>query len=643
MQTPARSTGGVWTLAVSLILLAPLLSVVAGIQDPADPSGGPPGPAANPPYVPSTDPADGSVGVPLWAWITITFSRPMIASNTVFPIDPLSSLAPSWYNSNTTVILRHSADFIPCTTYRIFADGSDLEGQGVLLTPRTPGPPNPWTFTTACGVFVITRTLPADNQRGVVVSGAYQDLTVWFSRPADPASFQVTLTPAVPLTPAWSNGNTKVTLGHAEWLYDCTWNSVTVSARDASGNPLTNLSGSAPNPWRFETVCISPIVVRTEPANGTREVPLDARIIVTFNKPMDSGSASWSVLPSGLLFSPSWSSDYRVLTLDHPSPFPLRTTFTASVGGRDQKGVDLVPGPVPNPWVFDTSGRVSPPPGLHVARASPDIVLTWRDVPGATLYSVYSSTDRLAPWPWPKLAEVASTTYVHARADSDARSHFYLVRAMDPLGGESTNSTMGVKSTLALGFSPFRSNVYWMSLPYRAGYRSAKEISDELTEANIDLVAKWNPVTQSPVLWYFLRGAWRGTDFPIGPGDGFYIGVLSSFSWVITGTDGFVPRSFTAPRSPDPSTDWVALPYTAPYARASDVVLGIEGDVGPDGNSRIIEIGLWDTVAERLLTFAWTPTGWAGEDFRVEPGSALCLRIVSGFTWIPGLISPEEP
>ena len=87
----------------------------------------------------------------------------------------------------------------------------------------------------------------------------------------------------------------------------------------------------------------------------------------------------------------------------------------------------------------------------------------------------------------------------------------------------------------------------------------------------------------------------------------------------------------------------MALPYTAPYVRASDVVLGIEGDVGPDGNSRIIEIGLWDTVAERLLTFAWTPTGWAGEDFRVEPGSALCLRIVSDFTWTPALISPEEP
>src|SRR2546425_1254834 len=80
------------------------------------------------------------------------------------------TLTQHFLNSNTTLLLMHVEDFAPCTTYWIFVDGSDLEGQGVLMTPQTPGPPNPWTFTTACNVFTITRTDPADNQTEVVVN-----------------------------------------------------------------------------------------------------------------------------------------------------------------------------------------------------------------------------------------------------------------------------------------------------------------------------------------------------------------------------------------------------------------------------------------------------------------------------------------
>ena len=641
MRSPSHSSWALRAVAALLVLLMPIASAVVAVRPPSDAAMDPPAPTANRPYVTQTDPADGATGVALWAWITISFSRPMNASNTISPTDPSSALAPSWYNANLTLILRHSVDFLPCTTYRVFVDGSDPEGQGVLMSPSTPGPPNPWTFTTVCSVFAITRTAPANNDTGVVVNGGYQDLTVWFSRPADPATFRVTLTPAVPLTPAWSNGNTKVTMGHSEWLHDCVWNTVTVSARDASGNPLTNLSGSPPNPWRFETVCFPPIVVRTEPANGSTEVPLDSLIIATFNKPIDTASATWSVSPSGLLFNVSWSADSHVMTLNHPSPFPLGTTFTATVGGKDLNGYDLAPGPVPNPWSFTTSNRIPPPRGLQVVRASPDIVLTWKVVTGATQYSVFSSSNRFAPWPWPKLADVTGTTYTDVGADADPLSHYYLVRAVDPFGGESTNSTIGVKSTLAFAFSPFRTNVHWMALPYRSMYRSAKEISDALTETKIDVVGGWDSLTQRPVLWYFLRGAWRGTDFPIGPGDGFYIGVLSSFSWVVTGTDGVVPQTFAAPS--DPSSDWVALPYTGSYARVSDVVLEIEGDLGPGGDSRIVEVGKWDPIDERLVTFGWTPTGWAGEDFPITPESALYLWIVSEFTWAPRLVSPEVP
>ena len=644
MRSPVGSSGTLQALATLFILLLPLASEFATVPDFTDLGDGLPAPAEDPPFVTDTNPDDGSVGVPLWAWITITFSRPMNASNVVFPVEPLVALTPAWYNSNSTLILRHPTNFDPCTTYRIYVDGSDLQGQGVLLTPRTPGPPNPWTFTTTCNVFTITRTDPEDNQTGVVVNGAYQEITVWFSRAADPPTLQVTLSPAIPLVPRWANGNTKVILGHSEWLYDCTRNSVTVSVRDGTGNPLVNVSSSAPNPWHFETACIPPVILGSDPANASTEVPLDAPIVVTFNKPMDIGSVSWSLLPGGLPLNADWSIDHRVLTLAHSFPFPLSTTFDVTIGGRDTNGADLAPGPVPNPWSFTTSVRVAAPGGLQVARVPPNIVLTWRAVPGAMSYAVYSSPDRFAPWPWPKLADnLGSPTYVHAGADSDGASHYYVVRASAPLGGEGANSTMGVKVALVFTFSGFRSNVHWLSLPYRSTYRSAKDISDALTETRIDVIAKWNPATQTPILWYFLRGAWRGTDFPLVPGDGFYIGVLSSFSWAITGTDRAIIHSFATVPPSSPTAHWMGLPCTVAYARASDVVRGIEGGVGPNANSRIVEIGTWDPIAERLVTFWWSPTGWTGTDFRIEPGRGLYLRIVSDFAWAPELIAPDVP
>ena len=202
---------------------------------------------------------------------------------------------------------------------------------------------------------------------------------------------------------------------------------------------------------------------------------------------------------------------------------------------------------------------------------------------------------------------------------------------------------MGVKAHLSFAVAGTRSNVYWMSIPYRSMYKRASDISDELTSTRIDVLGKWSAQTQSTILWYYLRGAWRGTNFALGPGDGFYIGVRSSFAWVVNGTDGAVGHPFTFYPAPNPHVNWISLAYTHSYTRASDIVRDIEGGIGPSANTKITEIARWDPNTQALVRFSWTPAGWSGTDFLLGVGEGMYVKVVSTFTWTPRLLTPEVP
>ena len=641
---PPRSEGHRgrdWAILAALFITFSTAAAVpfgrAGDSDPA--------PAANP-YITYTDPKDNATGVPLYSWIYVQFSDRMNASNTIIRTVPEIALTPHWLSMNTSVLYFHDVDLTPCTMYWVYVDGTNVAGQSLLLGAEAPGPPNPWIFTTACPVFTITRTIPSDGQTGVPVNGqgiVGPNLVVWFSRPVDPASLRVTLFPSVPLTPIWSNGNTKVTLDHSVWFQDCTVHFVTVSATDAQGNPLTNVTGSKPNPWSFTTTCLRPVILRTDPPNGTTDVGLMAPIVVTFGITMDPATVGVDIAPTPpFALSRRWTDYDHVLTLTHDVPWAKSTTYAITVTGQTPYGINLEPGPVPNPWSFTTTA-VPAPTGLHVARASPDIRLTWNPSSEATSYVIYSSPDKFAPWPWVPVAEVPSTGYVHGGADVDGVSYYYVVRAKDSSGAEGGNSTMGIKAARQFVFDSARTNIHWISLPYRSRYVAAKDIADELTASRIAVVGKWDPATQRTALWYYFRGAWRGTNFAILPGDGLYISVRSSFEWVVNGTDGPVPHTFS--RFPPPHTNfhWFSMPFTSTYARASDVVLDIEGSLGGDANRRIVEVAKWDGQLQVLPVFAWTPSGWGGTDFPIGPGEGLRLRVITSFPWTPRLITREVP
>ena len=232
---------------------------------------------------------------------------------------------------------------------------------------------------------------------------------------------------------------------------------------------------------------------------------------------------------------------------------------------------------------------------------------------------------------------------MHADADADGATHFYVVRAIDGASGEGANSTMGVKISLAFSYDPSRTNVVWFSLPYGSAYRTARDVSDALTDANIDVVAKWDPTRQASRLWVFFRGAWRGEDFPIAPGEALYVGVNATFSWVLTGTEGTRSLQFRFNMPPQGNEVWFGLPYTSAYARASDFVLAIEGGTGPSNGIWIREVARWDSARQTLVRFRHMSSGWSGTDFAIAPGDGLYLRIAADLRWTPRLVIPEVP
>jgi len=189
---------------------------------------------------------------------------------------------------------------------------------------------------------------------------------------------------------------------------------------------------------------------------------------------------------------------------------------------------------------------------------------------------------------------------------------------------------------LTFGHSTVNTNIAWFSLPYTSIYRRASDIATDLGPTNINLIGKWDPARQTSDVYYYSRGRWRGTDFAINPGDGLYLGVNQAFPWILTGTDADVTLSFTLNPPGKQNVNWVGLPYTGVYQRASDLGTAL-------GSTRITEIGLWDASTQSVTRYYWTGSTWAGTDFTFAPGAGLYIIIVSTFTWTPALITPAVP
>ena len=596
-----------------------------------------PGPVPNPwtfstgcftPKVVHTVPADGDFNVALDAVLVATFSEPMDTPSVTWTITGGITLTGNWDASETDLTLSHATPFAACTLYTArIVSGRDKVGLSLTAGPV----PNPWSFSTVCPNPYIART---DPRNGATQVPGTAPIVVTFSKPMDTASVNWTIGPVITLTRSWSANDTVLTWDHTAPFAEFARYTVNItSGREKGGLPL--VTGPVPNPWSFSTAGVKPQIVQTMPVSAATGVPLDAAIVVTFSERMDTPTVDAVISPSVTLVK-SWNSPTEtVLTLTHAAPFAACTDYTVNVTGKDLQGFSLVAGSVPNPWTFSTACPLLGPGHLRVSMAGPDVQLSWDPVIGATVYRVYSAQDRFASWPWTVIGTTPAPPFLATGHGADLQTHYYIVRAANATE-DGPNSTMGAKTTLRFARSAVNTNIAWFSLPYVSVYRRASDIANALGPANIDVVGKWAPATQSSVVYYYARGRWQGTDFAINPGDGLYLGIRQAFMWNVTGTDATVALPFALNPPPRANVNWVGLPYTGVYARASDVASAL-------GPARIAEVGLWNPVTQSVVRWYWTGSAWTGTDFAIPIGAGTYVIIVSSFVWTPQLITPTVP
>jgi len=603
------------------------------------------------PWLEWTNPYDGEIGVETNRNITIQFNEPMIHTSVNWVILPLippkSDYTVEWGNSNATLFLNHTDPFQKCTLYDAFiVKGKDLKGNP--LDP-TKGASNPWTFYTYCEQPYVAFRDPEHTSTGVPLD---KNIIITFSEEMDTTTvtWLVSTTsyegPSIDLgwSESWAAGNTVLNISHSTLFNETTKYFVNVTyGEDLDGNPL-NRTADLPK-WYFITGAVGPWIVKTNPYHEEPGVPTDKDIVVTFSEPMKP-SVLWNIAPDPGGWSEKWSGGNTILTLTHSIPFLSSTTYTVTITHAedlDGNPLDSSKG-AENPWEFTT--RVEPPYNLRVERFPPDIVIIWDKVPGADGYRVYESQDRFT-WPWTLLGTVypPQTYFTHIGAHDNGTTHFYIVRAFTFKGGESTNSTMGVKAHLPFSkpLIPELTDVNWLSLPYKSIYKKASDIASELTEAKIRVVGKWNPVKQRAITYTYAKDKWKGVDFDINPGEGLFIaGLQKDFDWVVSGTDLTVTLNFTYYPEHKRNINWISIPYTGIYDSASSMVADIEGSLFTPP-MKLIEVGKWNPAIQTSKRFYWDGVQWTGSDFTVEPGDGIYLQIVTSFEWPVKLVTPAVP
>ncbi len=567
----------------------------------------PPGP----PYIASTNPSDGSMAHPIDAPILVNFSEPMDTATVNWTITGGIALADSWSNGNRTLTLAPNPQFASCTRYMVnVTQGKSETGQDLV-----PGPvPNPWSFVTYCPDPYIVLTDPEDGETGVPFA---RNILVIFSESMNTTTVTWDIVPYVNLTGSWDSMGSILTLSHMLMPFEeCVSYTVDIAGESATGIAL--ISGPAPNPWTFTAVCIHPFIVLTDPAHRRINIPLDKVINVTFSEPMNTTTVTWTITPYVDL-TPSWNSARTNLYLT-PSPSLLEFTWhkVNITSGKDDQGLDLVPKVAPNPWEFRTASL--PPHGpyhLRVTLMGSDVHLSWSLLPSATSYRVYETQDRFASFPsgWNLIGSPIASPFIATGHGTDGLTHYYIVRGYDG-SQESPNSTMGVKKTFSFTYSSATSNIQWFSLPYTSNYTRASDIASELGSTKIDVIGKWDPEQQRAIVFYYARGKWRGTDFNITAGDGLYLSICQSFEWNLTGTDANVTLTFTPNPPPKENVNWVGIPYTGIYSKASDISSRLR-------STRISEVGLWDAATQTVVRWYWDGSMWTGTDFTFEPGAGI--------------------
>jgi hypothetical protein len=187
------------------------------------------------------------------------------------------------------------------------------------------------------GVVEVRLTAPlADDERVALITTSIE---IAFSEPVDPASAEeaVGIEPAVAGAVSWSGSTMRITPGdplELETEYTVT---IAEGIRDLAGNRMTE----PPPPFEFVTAG-RPSLVASVPGDGDDEVPLDARIVLTFSTLMDTVSVE-----DELRLSPAFEHELRwsgeLLEIVPTQPLEPSRDYEVSIGAdaADATGVTV--------------------------------------------------------------------------------------------------------------------------------------------------------------------------------------------------------------------------------------------------------------------------------------------------------------
>jgi len=318
----------------------------------------------------SQTPPSGAYGVSLLAPIAIQFSRPIqpdsLGSSGIHLLSEgnLVRGVVTTSDGNTVAVFTPLEPLPPNSLVTVFVTREvvGLDGMGLPANYRG-------SFATANGADVlppgIARVTPSADQFDVLRDSA---VVVFFDEAIDAEFFVVDsdedgcydnyrLSDAagtcIQAVLEISAGNTRATLTPTDVLVPGTYDVEVLAAavRDLAGNVM---AGSAL--WSFSVSTASdstpPRVASIYPGPGYTEVPVGAKIIITFSKPVEPasvsiGSVSLSAQAGEFAATRSLSGGNRVLTLAPRSLLVPNSSFTVIVRGQgasvvtDRNGVSL--------------------------------------------------------------------------------------------------------------------------------------------------------------------------------------------------------------------------------------------------------------------------------------------------------------
>ena len=329
-------------------------------------------PFCSTPYIASTSPADGEVGVLLNAVIRITFSEVIVITTCTFTVSPVVAFTIAWNPVNDVANLT-PASLAANQTYTVTVTLCEDVDANVIANI---GAPNPFDFTTetpSTPTVIVTEpvagTALAGLSPGSVVFSLTDDmpvadLMVYVNYTSSGGNGEV-----VPVNTSYSALNT---LAWAVPCLNATDVLVIVTAFDAGG-----ASGSdASDPFVID--CAAPLVSSTDPADDEGNVPVTADILVTFSEPMNETSteASFSAVPA--IPAQAWQLVGSVLTITHGALTPQTDYIVTIAAAEDLAGNAMAAGYTFN---FTTTDLIpGPPTGVSVAPGSPahgTLIVAW--------------------------------------------------------------------------------------------------------------------------------------------------------------------------------------------------------------------------------------------------------------------------